>query len=203
MGNLTNSTPFMSLEKYNEKRDFAQTPEPKTSGKHTKGELRFVVQRHDASKLHYDFRLEMEGVLKSWAVPKGPSMNPADKRLAVEVEDHPFSYRTFEGDIPEGNYGAGHVDIWDEGTYQHTEITERKEEEKTLLEELQKGSIHFVLEGEKLKGAFTLLKMKGKQEDAWLLVKKDDEFATHEPYDPEEYLGKSKAGSKKKAQPKK
>ena len=192
----------MSLEEYNQKRDFNKTPEPKTSEQPSKGQLRFVVQRHDASKLHYDFRLEMEGVLKSWAVPKGPSLNPADKRLAVEVEDHPLSYRTFEGDIPEGNYGAGHVDIWDEGTYHHTE-TPGKEGEKVLLEELEKGSIHFVLEGQKLNGAFTLLKMKGKQEDAWLLLKKDDEFATHDAYDPEEYLGKQnakpKAESKKKA----
>jgi bifunctional non-homologous end joining protein LigD len=193
----------MSLEKYNEKRDFKQTPEPKTSGKNTKGELRFVVQRHDATNLHYDFRLEMEGVLKSWAVPKGPSMNPTDKRLAVEVEDHPYSYRTFEGDIPEGNYGAGHVDIWDEGTYHHTEVEDAKEGEKTLLEELKKGSLHIVLEGKKLKGAFSLLKMKGKQEDAWLLVKKDDEFATHDAYDPEENVGKTVAKSKKKVQPKK
>jgi bifunctional non-homologous end joining protein LigD len=189
----------MSLEEYNQKRDFNQTSEPKTSGKHPEGGLRFVVQRHDASKLHYDFRLEMEGVLKSWAVPKGPSMNPSDKRLAVEVEDHPYSYRTFEGDIPEGNYGAGHVDIWDQGTYHHTEAEDLKQGEKTLLQELEKGSIHFVLEGEKLKGAFTLLKMKGKQEDAWLLLKKDDEFATHDAYYPEEYLRKTVAGSKKKA----
>ena len=161
----------MSLEEYNQKRDFKQTPEPKTSGRSNKGQLRFVVQRHDASKLHYDFRLEMEGVLKSWAVPKGPSLNPADKRLAVEVEDHPLSYRTFEGDIPKGNYGAGHVAIWDEGTYHHTE-TVGKAGEKVLLKELENGSIHFVLEGKKLQGTFTLLKMKGKQEDAWLLLKK-------------------------------
>jgi bifunctional non-homologous end joining protein LigD len=192
----------MSLKEYNQKRDFKQTPEPKTAEKPTKGTLRFVVQRHDASRLHYDFRLEMEGVLKSWAVPKGPSMNPADKRLAVEVEDHPYSYRTFEGDIPAGNYGAGHVDIWDEGTYHHVESTDPKEGEKTLLEELQKGSIHFVLEGEKLKGAFTLLKMKNRGEDNWLLLKKDDEFATHEVYDPEEYLGKTVGGNIKKVSPK-
>lgn len=189
----------MSLEKYSEKRDFKQTPEPKTSGKNLKGELRFVVQRHDSSRLHYDFRLEMEGVLKSWAIPKGPSMNPSDKRLAVEVEDHPYSYRTFEGDVPEGNYGAGHVSIWDEGAYYHTEVEDAKAGEKTLLEELKKGSIHFVLEGEKLKGAFTLLKMKGKQEDAWLLVKKDDEFAIHDAYDPEEHFGKTVAKPKKKS----
>src|SRR6478735_7565254 len=192
----------MSLEEYNQKRDFSKTPEPKTTGQKAKGELRFVVQRHDASKLHYDFRLEMEGVLKSWAVPKGPSLNPSDKRLAVAVEDHPLSYRTFEGDIPAGNYGAGHVDIWDEGTYHHTE-TVGKAGEKVLLEELEKGSIHFVLEGKKLQGAFTLLKMKGKQEDAWLLMKKDDEFATHDLYDPEAHLknksAKPKAERKKKS----
>lgn len=189
----------MSLETYNQKRDFKQTPEPKTSEKHTKGQLRFVVQRHDASSLHYDFRLEMEGVLKSWAVPKGPSMNPADKRLAVEVEDHPYSYRTFEGDIPEGNYGAGHVEIWDEGTYHHTEITDRAEGEKALLEELQKGSLHLVLEGEKLKGAFSLVKMKGRGENNWLLVKKEDEFAVEETYDPETQTGKTVGKSQKKA----
>ncbi|MBK0402028.1 non-homologous end-joining DNA ligase [Adhaeribacter sp. BT258] len=188
----------MSLETYNQKRDFKQTPEPKTNGKSAKGALRFVVQRHDASSLHYDFRLEMEGVLKSWAVPKGPSMNPADKRLAVEVEDHPYSYRTFEGDIPAGNYGAGHVDIWDEGTYHHTETSDEPEGEKTLLEELKKGRIHFVLEGGKLKGAFTLMKMKGRGENNWLLLKKDDAFAVHETYDPEEHLGKTVAKSKKK-----
>ena len=189
----------MSLETYNKKRDFNQTPAPKTSEKHEKRALRFVVQRHNASKLHYDFRLEMEGVLKSWAVPKGPSMNPGDKRLAVKVEDHPYSYRTFEGDIPEGNYGAGHVAIWDEGTYHHTEISERKAGEETLLDELEKGSIHFVLEGEKLKGAFTLLKMKGKQEDAWLLLKKDDDLATHDAYDAEDHNPKTVGKSKKKS----
>lgn len=192
----------MSLETYNQKRDFKQTPEPKAPGKPTKGHLRFVVQRHDASSLHYDFRLEMEGVLKSWAVPKGPSMNPADKRLAVEVEDHPLSYRTFEGEIPAGNYGAGQVAIWDEGTYHHAETT-GKAGEQALLEELRNGSLHLVLEGGKLKGAFSLLKMKNRGENNWLLVKKDDAFASHKDYEPEDHTGKvtakPKAERKKKA----
>ncbi|GGK57435.1 DNA ligase D [Rufibacter glacialis] len=188
----------MGLEEYNQKRHFNQTPEPQGKEAKGKGALRFVVHRHQASNLHYDFRLELDGVLKSWAVPKGPSLNPADKRLAVAVEDHPFSYRTFEGDIPEGNYGAGHVDIWDEGTFHAVNPTSRAQEEKQLLQELAEGSLHFVLEGKKLKGEFTLVKMKGRQEDAWLLLKKQDEAATQEPYDAEDHVEGASAKSKKK-----
>ncbi|MEJ8756942.1 DNA ligase D [Pontibacter sp. H259] len=188
----------MGLQKYNQKRNFGETPEPEGKQQKHKGQLRFVVQRHQASTLHYDFRLEMEGVLKSWAVPKGPSMNPSDKRLAMNVEDHPYSYRTFEGDIPQGNYGAGHVDIWDEGFYHAIDTDDPKEGEKLLLQGLENGSISFVLDGDKLQGAFSLVKMKGRQEGAWLLVKKKDEHAVSESYDSEAHLGKiAKTGFKK------
>jgi bifunctional non-homologous end joining protein LigD len=125
---------------------------------------RFVVHEHDASHLHYDFRLEMEGVLRSWAIPKGPSMDPSEKRLAVLVEDHPVEYIDFEGTIPEGEYGAGRVAIWDHGTY-------------TLLEEKGK-EIKFSLEGKKLRGGFVLVKLKwSKKGNEWLLIKHKDEFA--------------------------
>ena len=184
----------MELETYKKKRNFSHTPEPKGRLKKRKGPLQFVVQRHQAGKLHYDFRLEMGGVLKSWAVPKGPSLNPSDKRLAVETEDHPVSYASFEGDIPEGNYGAGHVDIWDSGTYHAAEAGGAEESEKLLLEGLEKGSISFVLEGEKLKGSFALVRMKGRQEGAWLLIKKEDEAALAGSYESEAHLGETKPG---------
>src|SRR5687768_3620047 len=146
----------MSLSQYQKKRKFSQTPEPEGKEKSSKGALRFVVQKHDASRLHYDFRLEMEGVLKSWAVPKGPSLNPGDKRLAMMVEDHPYDYRTFEGIIPEGNYGAGTVIVWDEGTYEALEEGSKSDQEKSLLQQLKKGSLKFKLNGTKLKGEFAL-----------------------------------------------
>ncbi|WP_205499683.1 non-homologous end-joining DNA ligase [Rufibacter psychrotolerans] len=193
----------MSLEEYNQKRHFDQTPEPEWKETKGKGALRFVVHRHQASKLHYDFRLELGGVLKSWAVPKGPSLNPAHKRLAVAVEDHPFSYRTFEGDIPEGNYGAGHVAIWDQGTLHAVGTTARAAGEKQLLQELAQGNLHFRLEGEKLQGEFSLVKMKGRQQDAWLLLKKQDQFATEEDYNAEDYVPGTTAAAPRKAPAKK
>ncbi|WP_210486251.1 DNA ligase D [Rufibacter aurantiacus] len=189
----------MSLTEYNQKRHFNQTPEPEGKEANSKGALRFVVHRHQASKLHYDFRLELEGVLKSWAVPKGPSLNPSDKRLAVAVEDHPVSYSTFEGDIPEGNYGAGHVDIWDQGTFHAVGTLDRAEGEQQMLQELEAGSLHFVLEGQKLRGEFSLVKMKGRQEDAWLLLKKKDEDATDAPYDAEDFVDEPATKSTKPA----
>jgi bifunctional non-homologous end joining protein LigD len=166
----------MSLSKYNQKRDFKQTQEPKGKLGKSVQELIFVVQKHAASHLHYDFRLELEGVLKSWAVPKGPSMNPEVKRLAMMVEDHPYSYKDFEGTIPVGNYGAGNVIVWDNGTYTPDEPSENPE--KTLLAHLKKGHLSFILKGEKLKGEFSLVKLHGQQENAWLLIKKNDKYAT-------------------------
>src|SRR5215217_7586366 len=141
----------MSLEEYKQKRKFDKTPEP-TGGTGDENSIRFVVQKHAASHLHYDFRLELKGVLKSWAVPKGPSMNPADKRLAMHVEDHPFDYKDFEGIIPKGNYGAGTVIVWDNGTYEPADKTGTTEEqEKKLLHDYHKGSLRIILKGKKLK----------------------------------------------------
>lgn len=168
----------MSLNKYNEKRNFQSTDEPKGETKKTKSELIFVVQKHAASHLHYDFRLEMEGALKSWAVPKGPSMNPEDKRLAIMVEDHPYDYKDFEGKIAEGNYGAGNVIVWDNGTYTAKDVGKSEDGEKTLIKGLLKGHIAFNLEGKKLKGEFSLVKLKGKQDNAWLLIKHNDKFSS-------------------------
>lgn len=196
----------MPLEEYNKKRDFDQTSEPKGKSKNTKGKLKFVIQRHAASRLHYDFRLEMEGVLKSWAIPKGPSLNPKDKRLAMMVEDHPYSYRTFEGSIPKGNYGAGEVEIWDEGTYEPLEKIKGKTDDLIMRRELHSGSLKFILHGKKLKGEFALVKIKSASEgNPWLLIKHKDEFAT-EFYDAEENTAKDSKVTelleKKKSKPK-
>lgn len=168
----------MALTKYKVKRNFKESPEP-TGGKPDSEKLRFVIQKHDASRLHYDFRLEMEGVLKSWAVPKGPSTNPAVKRLAMMVEDHPYDYRNFEGIIPSG-YGAGTVIIWDEGFYELADATgkDKKTQDKELRKGIQSGKLHFVLHGKKLKGEYALVKTHGKEENAWLLFKVKDKYAS-------------------------
>ncbi len=197
----------MSLSVYHKKRKFNNTPEPEGKNNTTQHNNIFVVQRHLATRLHYDFRLEMQGVLKSWAVPKGPSMNPSDKRLAMMVEDHPVDYATFKGIIPEGNYGAGIVEIWDHGTYQLAEATPNGPQA------IRNGSLKFILKGKKLKGEFALAKMKNSDSNAWLLIKHRDAYATEQPYDSETEtparspinlaLQKKKNGTLKKAAVKK
>lgn len=167
----------MSLEAYQKKRDFSRTPEPGGGTESVPG-LRFVVQKHAASHLHYDFRLELDGVLKSWAVPKGPSLDPALKRLAMMVEDHPFDYRSFEGTIPKGNYGAGEVIVWDEGSYQAPGAPDLKESERLLRAGLAKGDLKFVLFGHKLRGEFALVKMRSEKDNTWLLIKKKDRWSS-------------------------
>ena len=174
----------MALEEYRRKRRFEETPEPPaTVGK--AGGNRFVVQKHDATRLHYDFRLEMEGVLKSWAVPKGPSLDPADKRLAMQVEDHPVSYFDFEGNIPEGNYGAGSVMVWDVGTWQPLTAVKKNGTyvpgtEADAAAMLARGDLKFRLQGQRLKGDFALVKIKGRRSGSkgneWLLIKKHDAY---------------------------
>jgi len=169
----------MGLTAYVKKRDFTKTKEPKAGLSKDKDRLMFVIQKHDASRLHYDFRLEMDGVLKSWAVPKGPSTDPQVKRLAMMVEDHPFDYRNFEGIIPEGEYGGGTVIVWDEGTYEPIEeIKGKKAQEKHLLKQMASGSVKIKLHGEKLEGEFALVKTHGMGENGWLLIKHKDEFAS-------------------------
>lgn len=170
----------MSLVEYKKKRSFQKTPEPSGKKKTSADDgLRFVVQKHDASRLHYDFRLEMDGVLKSWAVPKGPSLNPNDKRLAMMVEDHPFDYRSFEGIIPKGNYGAGTVIVWDEGTYEPLDPIEggKKQQSKILRQQLNEGNLKFRLNGKKLNGEYSLVHIRSREENAWLLIKKKDQYA--------------------------
>lgn len=167
----------MGLGKYLKKRRFSNTPEPKGSRKtSTSKRLKFVVQEHHASTLHYDFRLELDGVLKSWAIPKGPSLDPHQQHLAVQTEDHPYDYRTFEGVIPEGNYGAGNIIIWDNGWYE-PRMTSAKDLETTLRKELKQGHLTFILHGSKLKGEFALIKMQDSEKN-WLFIKKGDAFAS-------------------------
>lgn len=172
----------MGLDEYKKKRDFSKTPEPDITFDKNQGLLRFVIQQHEATRLHYDLRLEMEGVLKSWAVPKGPSMNPEDKRLAIQTEDHPIKYLTFHGIIPKGNYGAGRMTIWDEGTYSPA----YGGDEASLLEMMEKGDLKLRFSGTKIRGTFALVHTnRGEQKNQWLLIKKDDEFSTDLSYNAE------------------
>lgn len=173
----------MSLIKYNKKRDFKKTSEPKGK-KETGNKMRFVVQRHQASHLHYDFRLELDGVLKSWAVPKGPSLNPKQKRLAVMVEDHPVSYIDFAGTIPKGNYGAGTVEVWDNGTFEPVDKNHKKITESAALKNLKNGELKFFMKGKKLNGEFVLVRLKNEEKN-WLLIKHKDEHSVNKNYDAE------------------
>src|SRR5579864_1765508 len=184
----------MALEEYKRKRRFEATPEPPPEVS-TKTGHRFVVQKHRASRLHYDFRLELDGVLKSWAVPKGPSLDPGDKRLAMEVEDHPVSYYDFEGNIPADNYGAGSVMVWDVGNWEPLSpiavdgkyLPGTDQEARAML---SKGDLKFRLDGQRLKGGFALIKMRGRRPGSkgneWLLIKKHDEHEV-EDYDIDQY----------------
>lgn len=161
----------MDLTKYRAKRNFRVTPEPKgTSGSQPGDELTFVVQKHQASHLHYDFRLEWKGVLLSWAIPKGPSLDPSVKRLAMEVEDHPLEYGGFEGTIPEGEYGGGTVMVWDRGTW--------TPDDPDVDGSLRKGELKFTLHGSKLRGSWALIRTRQSGRPAWLLIKHRDRYAS-------------------------
>lgn len=185
----------MSLADYKKKRNFKNTPEPGADFS-TENRGRFVIQRHEATRLHYDLRLEMNGVLKSWAVPKGPSMNPKDKRLAIETEDHPVKYLDFEGTIPKGNYGAGEMQIWDKGTFKAAAKTK-----DNLEEQWEDGNLKIVFTGSKIKGEFALVKTKrGDKKNQWLLIKKNDDFSTDLDYDAEVFTEKKSQNKADKKQ---
>src|SRR5712692_10597123 len=171
----------MSLKEYASKRSFDKTPEPKPEppGRAALGGNYFCVQRHDATRLHYDFRLEMDGALKSWAVPKGPNLEPLAKHLAVLVEDHPLEYGNFEGVIPKGNYGAGSVMLWDRGTYELLG-------DATAEEQLARGDFKFRVSGEKIRGDFAIVRTKRGKGNEWLLIKKKD-AAAQAGWNPEDH----------------
>lgn len=164
------------LKKYRAKRDFKKTNEPFGADKNSKREKIFVIQKHDASSVHYDFRLEVDGVLKSWAVPKGPSTDPSDKRLAIPTEDHPIEYADFEGVIPEDEYGGGTVMIWDAGTYKNLKENEGDDKEKKSMKQaLKEGHATFWLAGKKLKGGYALIRTSKRKDEKWMLIKMDDD----------------------------
>lgn len=162
--------PSASLNAYRRKRDFSKTREPRGRRRKSGRSHAFVVQKHRASHLHYDFRLEVDGVLKSWALPKGPTLDPKQRRLAVQTEDHPYEYKNFEGTIPPGNYGAGDVIVWDRGSYRGVG------DNGNVTKGLRKGALSVVLHGKKLRGSYSLVRLKRPRQ--WLLIKKKDQYAS-------------------------
>ncbi len=190
----------MGLSEYNKKRDFKQTKEPKGEMDHA-GKFRFVIQRHEARRLHYDFRIELGGVLVSWAVPKGPSMNSLDKRFAVRTEDHPVSYLKFKGSIPEGNYGGGFMEIWDKGNYIPVDQELNRLDERQALKALKKGELKLFLKGKQIQGGFVLIKLK--DGDNWLLIKHKDEWNLKRKFDAEKLTPIGRKSPKKNAAKKK
>lgn len=190
------STRTERLTEYRRKRDFTRTREPKGGARKRSPKLAYVIQKHAASRLHFDLRLELDGVMKSWAVPKGPSLDPAVKRLAIQVEDHPIEYNAFEGAIPEGEYGGGTVMIWDRGTY--TAAAETDDPETALREGYRKGDFKFVLKGKRLKGSWVLVRTRGRgggdRRGQWLLIKHRDEAADPRTDPVAEYLTSAKSG---------
>jgi len=164
-----------TLKEYKQKRDFSETDEPSGEVNKSKDGPIFVIQKHDASNLHFDFRLEVNGVLKSWAIPKGPSTDPSEKRLAIPTEDHPLEYADFEGVIAEGQYGTGTVMVWDKGEYRN--LQEEKDEPASMGKSLENGHVEVWLEGEKLAGAYALIRFREGDDPQWLLVKMDDDKA--------------------------
>lgn len=166
----------IKLEKYRQKRDGARSPEPlgdEIDLDWAPSRPIFVIQKHAASSLHYDFRIEVEGVLKSWAVPKGPSTDPSEKRLALPTEDHPLAYANFEGVIPEDEYGGGTVLVWDRGSYRNLKEDE-EENPPTLTDQIDEGHVTIWLKGSKLKGGYALIRTGGSEDERWLLIKMDD-----------------------------
>jgi bifunctional non-homologous end joining protein LigD len=184
------------LAEYRRKRDFTRTREPEGGGRKKSSKLAYVIQKHAASRLHYDLRLELDGVMKSWAVPKGPSLDPSVKRLAIHVEDHPIEYNEFEGSIPEGEYGGGTVMVWDRGTY--TAAGDEDDPEEALREGYRKGDFKFVLRGKRLKGSWVLVRTRGwgdrSRQGQWLLIKHRDDEADPDTDPVAEYLRSAKSG---------
>lgn len=168
------------LRRYRDKRDPGRSGEPRGGRRRPRRRPRFVVQQHQARSLHYDFRLEAEGVLKSWAVPKGPPADPADKRLATMTEDHPLEYEDFEGEIPAGEYGAGQVIVWDAGRYEN-QTTDSGGRPVGLADAIDGGHLSVFLHGSKLRGGYSLTRMRRRGREDWLLVKKSDQYAGGDP----------------------